>query len=103
MFLLLLSCTPSALQDPMEVINEHGADALRLYLINSPVVRGETLKFSKAGVFAVIKDVFLPWYNAYRWVSVSWLTLIDELSAANRHVICWSAATQPPSYGGGPG
>ena len=48
------------------MINEHGADALRLYLINSPVVRGETLKFSKAGVFAVIKDVFLPWYNAYR-------------------------------------
>lgn len=26
--------------DPMEVVNEHGADAVRLYMINSPVVKG---------------------------------------------------------------
>ena len=31
--------------DPMEIINKFGADALRLYLINSPVVRAETLRF----------------------------------------------------------
>lgn len=29
-------------------------------------VRAETLKFKEEGVFNVIKDVFLPWYNAYR-------------------------------------
>ncbi|KAK2658219.1 hypothetical protein Ddye_004752 [Dipteronia dyeriana] len=29
---------------PVKVINDYGADALRLYLINSPVVRAETLK-----------------------------------------------------------
>ncbi len=29
-------------------------------------VRAETLKFKEEGVFAVVKDVFLPWYNAYR-------------------------------------
>ncbi len=55
-----------ALQDPTEVITKYGADALRLYLINSPVVRAETLRFKEDGVFAVIKEVFLPWYNAYR-------------------------------------
>lgn len=54
-------------QDPTEVLDEYGADALRLYLINSPVVRAETLKFRKEGVFSVIKDVMLPWYNAYRF------------------------------------
>ncbi|XWS43910.1 hypothetical protein CRYUN_Cryun16bG0145300 [Craigia yunnanensis] len=53
---------------PMEVINDYGADALRLYLINSPVVRAETLRFKKEGVFGVVKDVFLPWYNAYRFL-----------------------------------
>ena len=31
--------------DPMEIVGKYGADALRLYLINSPVVRGENLKF----------------------------------------------------------
>jgi len=33
--------------DPLDVINAHGADALRLYLINSPVVCAETLKFKE--------------------------------------------------------
>uniref|UniRef100_A0A2P2LGH9 isoleucine--tRNA ligase n=1 Tax=Rhizophora mucronata TaxID=61149 RepID=A0A2P2LGH9_RHIMU len=53
---------------PMEVIDDYGADALRLYLINSPVVRAETLRFKKEGVYGVVKDVFLPWYNAYRFL-----------------------------------
>jgi len=53
--------------DPNEVIDKYGADALRLYLINSPVVRAETLRFKEDGVFGVVKDVFLPWYNAYRF------------------------------------
>mmetsp|Transcript_16202 Transcript_16202/g.26515 ORF Transcript_16202/g.26515 Transcript_16202/m.26515 type:complete len:1168 (-) Transcript_16202:238-3741(-) len=53
--------------DPMEVVNEIGADALRLYLINSPVVRAESLKFNKDGVMDIVRDVFLPWYNAYRF------------------------------------
>eukprot|EP01018_Ginkgo_biloba_P031750 Gb_05984 [translate_table: standard] len=53
---------------PMEVINDYGADALRLYLINSPVVRAEPMRFKKDGVYGVVKDVFLPWYNAYRFL-----------------------------------
>ncbi|KAL5543283.1 hypothetical protein UlMin_010993 [Ulmus minor] len=53
---------------PMEVIDDFGADALRLYLINSPVVRAEPLRFKKEGVYGVVKDVFLPWYNAYRFL-----------------------------------
>lgn len=54
--------------DPMEIINIHGADAMRLYLINSPLVRAETLNFKDAGVVATVRDVFLPWYNAYRFL-----------------------------------
>lgn len=54
--------------DPLQVVHKYGADALRLYLINSPVVRAENLKFQEAGVKDVLKDVFLPWYNAYRFL-----------------------------------
>lgn len=53
--------------DPVDVVNKHGADALRLYLINSPVVRAEPLKFKEDGVKEIVKDVFLPWFNAYRF------------------------------------
>lgn len=48
--------------DPMEIVNKYGADALRLYLINSPVVRAENLRFKEEGVRDLLKDVFLPWY-----------------------------------------
>ncbi|XP_067127119.1 isoleucine--tRNA ligase, cytoplasmic [Centruroides vittatus] len=54
--------------DPVEIINKYGADALRLYLINSPVVRAENLRFREEGVRDILKDVFLPWYNAYRFL-----------------------------------
>ncbi|XP_070159414.1 isoleucine--tRNA ligase, cytoplasmic [Polyergus mexicanus] len=54
--------------DPMAVINKYGADALRLYLINSPVVRAENLRFKEEGVRDIIKDVLLPWYNAFRFL-----------------------------------
>lgn len=32
-------------------------DALRLYLINSPVVRAESLKFKKDGVYGVVSGL----------------------------------------------
>ena len=54
--------------DPMEVVKKFGADALRLYLVNSPVVRAEPLRFQERGVKDVVKDVFLPWFNAYRFL-----------------------------------
>ena len=52
----------------MDVCEEHGADAIRLYLINSPLVRADTLSFSEEGVKEVVKNIFLPWYNAYRFL-----------------------------------
>jgi isoleucyl-tRNA synthetase len=53
--------------DPTIVVDKYGADALRLYLVNSPVVRAQDLSFKEAGVKGVIRDVTLPWYNSYRF------------------------------------
>ena len=36
--------------DPMEIFDKFGADAVRLYLINSPLVKADNLNFSKKGV-----------------------------------------------------
>lgn len=54
--------------DPMGVVNKYGADAIRMYMINSPLVRAEPLNFKEEGVNGIIRDVFLPWYNAYRFL-----------------------------------
>lgn len=51
--------------DPNDVIDRCGADALRLYMINSPVVRAENLRFSENGVRQILRDLLIPWWNAY--------------------------------------
>jgi isoleucyl-tRNA synthetase len=51
--------------DPSHVLEEYGADALRAYLIDSPVVRGDNLRFSEDGVREVVRTVLLPFWNAY--------------------------------------
>jgi len=54
--------------DPMFMVENYSADAVKLYLLNSPIVKAESLKFSEIGVKNVVKDVFLPWFNAYRFL-----------------------------------
>jgi isoleucyl-tRNA synthetase len=51
--------------DPKEVIRQFGADALRLFLMNSAVVRAEDLKYTDEGVREVLKTVIIPYWNAY--------------------------------------
>ena len=51
--------------DPNHLINQYGADALRLYLINSPVVRAEDLRFSEAGLQESMRNLLIPLWNAY--------------------------------------
>ena len=50
--------------DPMDVINVYGADALRLFMLGSQVVRAEDLKFSETGVKEILRGVMIPMWNA---------------------------------------
>ena len=75
--------------DPMIVVNKYGADALRLYLINSPVVKAESLRFKEDGVKDILKDVFLPWYNAYRFL----LQNIETYQNSHGQEFRWCEAT----------
>ncbi|SMN20603.1 similar to Saccharomyces cerevisiae YBL076C ILS1 Cytoplasmic isoleucine-tRNA synthetase, target of the G1-specific inhibitor reveromycin A [Maudiozyma saulgeensis] len=54
--------------DPNIVLEKYGADALRLYLINSPVLKAESLKFKEEGVKEVVSKVLLPWYNSFKFL-----------------------------------
>ena len=51
--------------DPNLMLNTYGADAIRLYMIYSPVVKAESLKFSENGVKQLMRDLLIPWWNAY--------------------------------------
>lgn len=50
--------------DPKFVLDEYGADSLRMYMINSAVVKGESLKFSEAGIKEVLKSILIPLWNS---------------------------------------
>ncbi len=51
--------------DPGYVMNNFGADALRLFLIDSALLKAEDLKYSDDGVKEELKNVIIPLWNAY--------------------------------------
>ena len=51
--------------DPSAVMDKFGADALRLFLMNSAVTKGEDLCYSDDSVRDVLKSVIIPLWNAY--------------------------------------
>jgi isoleucyl-tRNA synthetase len=53
--------------DPSYLLNQYGADALRLYLLSSPVVRAEPLRFSEKAVEQMLKDVVIPLQNVFNF------------------------------------
>ncbi|MBC7430129.1 MAG: class I tRNA ligase family protein, partial [Bacteriovorax sp.] len=54
---------------PDELIETFGADALRLFLINSGLVRAEELRFTDEGVKDMVRRALLPWYNSFKFFS----------------------------------
>ena len=51
--------------DPGAIFESSGADALRAFLINSPVLRAEPLRFTEDGVRHVVRTVLLPLWNTF--------------------------------------
>lgn len=51
--------------EPHHVIDRYGADAIRLYMLNSPAVKGDDLRFSEKGVELVLRQVLIPLWNAH--------------------------------------
>ncbi|MEC8461072.1 MAG: isoleucine--tRNA ligase [Pseudomonadota bacterium] len=53
---------------PDELMDTYGADALRLYLIQSNLVKAEEQRFSDHGVRDMTRRVQLPWWNACQFL-----------------------------------
>ena len=51
--------------DPHHIMDNYGADAMRFYLMNSPVVKADDMRFAEKGVSDVIRNLILPIWNAY--------------------------------------
>lgn len=54
---------------PPDILMEtYGADALRLYLINSGLVKAEEQRFADSGVKDMVRRAMLPWFNSFRFL-----------------------------------
>lgn len=50
--------------EPLEIVEKHGADAVRLALMSSPAVRAEDLRFSEKIVEEALRSVLLPLWHS---------------------------------------
>lgn len=54
---------------PGELIDQYGADSVRLYMLNSAILRAEDLRFSNQGVRDTTRAVLLPLWNAFSFLT----------------------------------
>ncbi|MBO6657897.1 MAG: isoleucine--tRNA ligase [Pseudomonadales bacterium] len=67
---------------PDELMETYGADALRLYLINSGLVKAEEQRFADSGVKDMVRRALLPWLNAFKFLNT--YTEIDNWKPDSR-------------------
>ncbi len=67
--------------DPSELFNTYGADAVRAYLLDSPLLRAEAIRFSPQGVRQVVRTVLLPLWNTHTFFTT--YAVADDLTLAD--------------------
>jgi isoleucyl-tRNA synthetase len=70
--------------EPDIIMNDFGADALRLTLINSGLVRGEEFRFTDEGVKDMVRRALIPWYNSFKFFNT--YAKVDNWSAKENFV-----------------
>ena len=56
--------------DPMAVFDSHGADAMRWYLLSSPILRGGDFSVTEVGMRDTVRQVLLPMWNSWYFLSL---------------------------------
>jgi isoleucyl-tRNA synthetase len=56
--------------DPMAVFDSHGADAMRWYLLSSPILRGGDFSVTETGMRDTVRQVLLPMWNSWYFLSL---------------------------------
>jgi len=56
--------------DPMMVFDNYGSDAMRWYLLGSPILRGTDLVVTEEGIRDTVRQVILPIWNSWYFLSL---------------------------------
>jgi isoleucyl-tRNA synthetase len=55
--------------EPTEIMDTYGADALRLYLMNHPVIDANDSRFDRQGVADMLRRLIIPVWNAFSFLT----------------------------------
>lgn len=69
---------------PDSLMDDFGADALRLTFITSALVKGEELKFTDDAVKDMVRRALLPWFNSFKFFNT--YALVDKFDAS-KHLV----------------
>ena len=76
------------------MIEKVGSDAVRLYLLHSPLVRADDYNFSEKGVEGVLRKLIIPLWNSYVFLSTyasiyDWMPTSDIYSRPEANIDKW--------------
>lgn len=81
--------------DPNEMFDAHGSDAMRWYLLSSPILRGLDFSVSETGIRDTVRRVVLPFWNAYyfltlysRAAGLEGRERTDQTDVLDRYLLC---------------
>jgi len=75
--------------DPIEIMDKHGADAMRYYLVTSQVMKAEDLNFSEKGVDEVVKKVILILLNIFSFYKIYEIKDLKKNADSNNVLDKW--------------
>ncbi|MFZ9696689.1 MAG: isoleucine--tRNA ligase [Ilumatobacteraceae bacterium] len=97
--------------DPMNVFDTYGADAMRWYLLSSPILRGGDFSVTESGIRETVRQVALPLWNTWYFLTLyanaeaatgKWSTsstnVLDRYVLAKTHDLVADLTQQLDSY-----
>jgi isoleucyl-tRNA synthetase len=75
--------------DPEKVLKEKGAEAVRLYLMSTPIMAGGDMEWSDDVLNDKVKEILIPIWNTYRYLSLyanihNWTPETTEFTSDNK-------------------
>jgi isoleucyl-tRNA synthetase len=84
--------------EPDLVFNKHGVDAVRLYLLSSPAVLADDLRFSEKEVERVLRQALIPFWNSFVFLSTyakicDWKPSLETVVKPKSDIDLWILST----------
>ena len=73
--------------DPVDLMAEYSADAMRYYMLSSPLMRAEDLKFSNKGVDEILKKIIMRLGNVYSFFEMYGGHLVKIKNVESKNIL----------------